>query len=102
MPVHAVLERLASVDENDGHLIVVFFPQLRVEVDVHIVPLEVGIALKLLQRLLDDVAEMTTLARIDHHVVHRAIVDACPKIHGSQSRRYNRGSLHLPSDLIAT
>jgi hypothetical protein len=74
-PIHAVLERLASVDENYGHLIVVLLSQLRVDIDVHLAPLEVGITLDLRQRLLDDVAEMTSLARIDHNVMHRAIVN---------------------------
>jgi hypothetical protein len=48
-----MLERLTSVDENDGHLVVVFLPQLGVNIDVHFVPLEVGIALDLRKRPLD-------------------------------------------------
>ena len=70
-PVHSVLERLATVDENYGHLVVVLLPQLRVKINVHFAPFEVGIALGLRQRLLDEVAEMTSLARIDHDVVHK-------------------------------
>lgn len=80
--VHAVLECLASVDENYGYLVVVLLPHLGVEVDIHLAPLEVSLAQYLRQRLLDDVAEMTSLARIDHHVVHRAIVDGVLKLSG--------------------
>ena len=62
-PVHAALECLAPVDANNGDLIVVLLPQLRVCIDVHLEPLEVGIALDLPKRLLGDVAETTTFAR---------------------------------------
>jgi hypothetical protein len=76
MPIHAILERLASVDENYRHLIIVGLPQLGIDIDVNLAPLEVGVALNLGKRLLDEVTEMTTFARIDHHIVHSAIVNA--------------------------
>ena len=72
--VHAVLECLAAIDKHHRHLVIVLLPQLGVAVDVHLAPLEVGLALKLRKRLLDDVAKMTSIARINHHVVHVAIV----------------------------
>ena len=75
-PVHAILECLAPIDENYRHLIRVLLSQLRVGIDVHFAPLEVGLALDLRERLLNHVAEMTSLARIHHHVVHMTIVNA--------------------------
>jgi hypothetical protein len=76
-PVHSILERLASVDENYGRVIVVL---LGFDINIHLAPLEVGIALELRKRLLDDAAKMTSFARIDRHVVHSAILNACPAI----------------------
>jgi hypothetical protein len=70
MPVHAILECLASIDENYGHLIVVLAMQLRAGIDVHLAPLEVRLALDLRKGLLNFVAKMTPFARIHHHVVH--------------------------------
>jgi hypothetical protein len=74
MPVHVVLERLASIDENYGDLIVVPLQQLRIGIDVHFAPLEVGVALELGKSLLHDVTKMTFLARIHHNSVHKTIV----------------------------
>ncbi len=74
MAVHVVLERLAAIDENDGDLIVVPLSQLRIGIDVHFAPLEVGIALKLGKRLLHYVTKMTSLSRIHHNFVHQTIV----------------------------
>jgi hypothetical protein len=77
MSVHAVLERLASIDEDCGYLIVVLLSQLSVPIDVHLMPFKVGIALDLCKRLFDYVTEVTSLARIHQHFVHKAIVSAC-------------------------
>ena len=74
MPVHVVLERLASINENYGDLIVVPLQQLRIGIDVHFAPLKVGIALELGKRLLHDVTKMTSLTRIHHNFVHKTIV----------------------------
>lgn len=79
MAVHVVLERLASIDEDYGHFVVVLLSQLWVAIDIHLAPCKVGIALDLRQRLFDYVAEMTSLARIHHHFVHKAIVSGCRK-----------------------
>ena len=76
MPVHAVLECFASIDEYYGHLIVVLLPKLGVGIYVHLAPPEVRLALDLRKDLLNDVAEMTPFARIDDHVMHVAIVNA--------------------------
>jgi hypothetical protein len=65
-----------TVDENDWHLMVVCVPQLRIEVDVYLTPLKIGFVLDLSQRLFDDVAEMTSLARIDNDVVHTGILSS--------------------------
>jgi hypothetical protein len=76
MSVHAILECLASIDENYGHLIVVLPMELRIGIDVHLAPLEVRLALDLRKGLLNCVAKMTSFARIHHYVVHLAIVNA--------------------------
>lgn len=75
-PVHVILKRLASVDEDYGHLFVVLLPQFRIGIDVHFAPREAGFALHLHERFFYHVAKMTTLARIHHHIVHRRIVIA--------------------------
>jgi hypothetical protein len=75
MPVHAILECLASIDENYRHLIVVLPMQLRVGINVHLAPLEVRLALDLPKGFLNCLAKMTSFARIHHYVVHLAIVN---------------------------
>lgn len=75
-PVHAILERLASIDKNDGHLIVVLPPQFGVGIDVYRTPLKIGLALEPGKCLLDYIAEMTSITRIHHHVVHRESLNA--------------------------
>ena len=75
MPVHAILECLASIDENYRHLIVVLPMQLRVGINVHLAPLEVRLALDLRKGLLNCLAKMTSFARIHHYVGHLAIVN---------------------------
>ena len=69
-----MLERFTSVDENYGNLIGVLPAQFRVGIDVHLAPVEVGLALEMRESLLHHIAEMTSHARIQHHVVHVAIV----------------------------
>ncbi len=74
LPVHVVLERLVPIDENYGDLIVVPLQQLRIGIDVHLAPSEVGIALELGKRLLHNVTKMTSLTRIHHNFMHKTIV----------------------------
>jgi hypothetical protein len=74
--VHSILKRLASIDKNYGHLIVVLQPQFGVGVDVYLTPLKIGLALEPGKCLLDYVAEMASITRIHHHVVHRESLTA--------------------------
>ena len=106
-PIHPILKGLASIDENYGYLVGVLSLQLGVGIDVHLAPLEVGLALDFCQRLLHYVAEVTSLARIDHHVVHLAIVIVYPEItrrpvEAKLARAVGRGSSHLKSGTWGT
>jgi hypothetical protein len=74
--IHAVLERLAAIDKDYGNLIVVFATQSGVRVDVDLPPLEAAAAMKLDEALLDDFAEMTSLA---------GIYDDVARLHGRRS-----------------
>jgi hypothetical protein len=51
-------------------------PQLRVTIDVDLMPYEVSLTLGILERLLGDVAEMTSGARVNHHFMHGVILCA--------------------------
>jgi hypothetical protein len=75
-PVHAILERLASIDKNYGHLVVVLPPQFGIGIDVYRTPLKIGLALELGKCLLNYIAEMTSIARVHHHVVHGKSLNA--------------------------
>jgi hypothetical protein len=44
-------------------------------VDIHFAPLEVGFALNFGERLFHYVAQMTSLPRIHHYIMHVAIVN---------------------------
>ena len=74
--IHAILECLAAVNKDDGHLIVVLPPQLRVTIDVDLMPHKFSLTLGDLERLFDNVAEMTSGTRVDHHFVHGMILCA--------------------------
>ena len=73
-PFHAVFESLAAINENNGNLVGEFPLQFGVGIDVYLTPPKVSLALNLHERVLDDLAEMTILASIDHYIVHVAIV----------------------------
>jgi hypothetical protein len=60
-PVQAILERLASIDKNNGHLVVVLPPQFGVGIDVYRSPLKIGLALELGKCLLNYIAENVNL-----------------------------------------
>ena len=70
-----VFEGFASIDKNYRHFVVVLLLQFSIGVNIHLAPPVVGLVLEFAQSLLDDIAEMTSLARIHHHVVHVAIVN---------------------------
>jgi len=72
---HVVFEGFASIDKDDWHFVVVLLPQFRIGVNVHLAPPVLGLVPECAQRLLDNIAEMTSLARIDNHVVLVAIVN---------------------------
>ena len=72
-----VLECFASIDEDHRHLIVVLLPQLGVAIDVKLVPFKVSVTMELRKRLFNYITEMTSLARIHHHFVHKEIVSGC-------------------------
>lgn len=72
---HVVFENFASIDKDYRHFVVVLLLQFRTGVNVHLAPPIVGLVLEYAQRLLDHIAEMTSLARIHRNVVHVAIVN---------------------------
>ena len=63
--VHAVLERFAAVDEDYGDLVGIAASHFGVGVYVDLTPGEAAMLLQLDDALLDDFAEMTSLARIN-------------------------------------
>ena len=63
--VHAVLERFAAIDEDDGNLVVVLAAKIGIGVNIHIAPVEAAALMELDEALLDDFAEMTAPAGID-------------------------------------
>jgi len=74
LPVHVILERFTSIDEDYGNLVVVLLLQLGICIDVHLVPFEVGIALELRERLFHDLTKMASFTRIHHDFVHKVIL----------------------------
>ena len=62
MGIHVILERLPSIDKDYRDLIVIFLPQLRIAIDVHLAPLKIGLGLDSGKRLLDYIAEMAFVA----------------------------------------
>lgn len=76
MPVHVIFECFAPINKDHGHFIRVLLPKFRIVVDVHFTPLKLGLALKLRERLLKCLAEMTSFTRIHHHIVHMEILVA--------------------------
>ena len=74
--IHAVFERFAPVDEDDGDLVVVLAAEIGIGVNIHIAPVEAAALVEFDEALLDDFAEMTALAGID---------DDFPVLHNSGS-----------------
>lgn len=83
--IHSVFERLSPVNENYRNFIVKSLLQLWVGINIHFAPLELGIALRLRERLLDYLAKMTSLARIDDYFVHKRP----PTLHDRADRAKN-------------
>jgi len=63
--IHAVLEGLAAIDEDDRNLVGKLAAQLFVAVDVDLPPGEATAAFEFAQCLLDDFTQMAALAGID-------------------------------------
>src|SRR5512133_1523960 len=63
--VHAVLEGLAAVDEDDGDLVGELAPELLVGVDIDFLPAEQAAALQLDQAFFHNLAKMAALAGVD-------------------------------------
>ena len=66
--VHAVLECLIAIDKDDRDLIVILTSEFGIAVNVNFAPMEAASLMKFDEALLDDFAEMTTLARIDDNL----------------------------------
>src|ERR1700683_1753703 len=64
--VHAVLEGFAAVDEDYGDFIGELAAELFVAVDVDILPGETATAVQFGESLFDDLAEVASLAGVDH------------------------------------
>src|ERR1039458_1389625 len=94
--VHAVLESLAPVDEDDGHFVIELPPQFGVAIHIHFLPGEPAPARELRQAFLHHLAEVTTFARVDHDLAelwHAAIV---PLPHHPLARKKKR----YPSPMV--
>src|ERR1017187_3377347 len=63
--VHAVLKSFAAVDEDYGDFVVIEASDLGVGVDVDFPPGEAAPLVQLVEALLDDFAEMTSLAGVN-------------------------------------
>jgi hypothetical protein len=66
--VHAVLEGLAAINEDDGDFVVELAAEFRVHVNVDVSPREAAPARKLGEALFDHFTQVASLARIDHDV----------------------------------
>jgi hypothetical protein len=63
--VHVVLEGFVAINENDGDFVVVLTAKVGVGVDVDFAPGKAPAAGELGQTFFDNLAEVTSLARID-------------------------------------
>jgi len=74
--VHPVLEDFSSVDKDDRDLIIVLAAQLCIRIYVYFSPVKAAALMEFDEALLDDLAEMTTLAGIydDFPWLHRRAV----------------------------
>jgi hypothetical protein len=66
--VHAVLEGLAAIDEDDGDFVVELAAKFGIKVNVNFVPGEATAARKLAETFFYYFAKMTSLAGVDHDV----------------------------------
>jgi hypothetical protein len=72
--VHAVLEGFATIDEDDGDFVIVEAAYFCAGIYVNFAPVKAPALLKFDEALLDDFAEMTSLAGIDDDfpsLIHR-------------------------------
>jgi hypothetical protein len=63
--IHAVFKSFVPVDEDDGNLVVIEAPDFGVGIHVDLTPGEAAALVELNETLFDDLAEMTSLARIN-------------------------------------
>src|SRR5215469_3835134 len=77
--VHAVLKGFAAVNEHYGYFVGKLAAQLVVAVDVNFLPVKAAAAFELYQSLLDDLAEVAALARVDDHFSQRQHQPECSK-----------------------
>src|ERR1700676_4156153 len=78
--VHAVLKSFAAVDEDYGDLVGIEAPDFGVGVDVDFPPGEAATLVQLDEALLDDFAEMTSLARINEDFPRRRHARECSSL----------------------
>src|SRR5579863_5926324 len=94
--VHAVLKRLAAVNEDDGNFVVELAAEFEVGVNVDLAPGEAAAAGELRQALFDHLAQMASLSRIDYNapgVRHGGIL--ARRFSGFQS---GTGRVHGPNE----
>src|ERR1700733_14719541 len=75
--IHAVLEGFSPVDEYDWHFIIKLPAQITVAVYIYFSPRESASARELAEALLHQLAKLTSLARVNHHLAgfwHAGIV----------------------------
>ena len=63
--VHAIFERFAAIDEDDGDLVVILASEFDVGVDIYFTPVEAATLMEFDEALLDDFAEMAPLPGIN-------------------------------------
>lgn len=63
--IHAVLESLAAVDENDRNFVVILPAQFVVRINVDFLPRKSASPREFGKALFDHLAQMTSLARVD-------------------------------------
>src|SRR3984893_12609210 len=78
--VHAVLKSFAAVDEDYGDLVGIEAPDFGVGVDVDFPPGEAATLVQLDDALLDDFAEMTSLAGINEDFPRRRHARECSSL----------------------
>ena len=66
MLIHAVLESFAAIDEDYWDFVGVKTAEVIVGVYVNFLPIEAGVALKFSQTFFADLAQVASLAGVDH------------------------------------